>query len=61
MMEIGMTFLYLIAFRFQNDDGPDRYYEWVKSIKGFEDKPEREVQMTNSWKNMKKSKKNDNV
>jgi hypothetical protein len=53
--------LYLIAFRFQNDDGPDRYYEWVKSIKGFKDKPEREVQMTNSWKNMKKSKKNDNV
>ena len=53
--------LYLTALQFQNDDKPDRYYEWGRSIKGFHDKPEREAQMINSWKNVKNPPKKDDV
>lgn len=53
--------LFEVAFRFQNDEKPDRYFNWAKSLRGFRDKPERELQMKNSWKNMKKIVKNEVV
>lgn len=51
--------LFRMAFRFKSYNNPEEYYKWAKSVKGFSDKPERKIQMENSWKNMKKYYKND--
>ena len=51
--------LFRCAFRFGKDKSPERYMKWVRSLKTFKLKKERQTQAENAWKDMKKYYKDD--
>jgi hypothetical protein len=46
--------LFIHVWKFQYDDGPERYYRWAKNLPTYNDKPEREHDVEWAWKSMKK-------
>ncbi|NOT79340.1 MAG: hypothetical protein HOP07_10135 [Bacteriovoracaceae bacterium] len=46
--------IFKAAWHFCKDETPDRFFNWVQSIKGYLDKPDRKLKPKRAWDNMKK-------